>query len=148
MNKNVTIRERFKLIRKSFSLNQKNFGNDLGTNQVGITDIERGKKNVSIDILESLHTKFFINLNWLICGTGDIKHNYTDFDRTTESKLIYDTQYKMLIDSQQQTIDSHKQTIEAQKGTLEAQNRIIREMESRIKIYENNVPNKDESQEG
>jgi len=44
----------------------------------------------------------------------------------------------MLIDSQQQTIDSHKQTIDAQKGTLEAQNRIIKELESKINIYENN----------
>ena len=142
MNKNITIRERFRLIRKSFSLNQETFGSDLGTNQVGITDIERGKKNVSIEILEILHTRFFINLNWLICGTGDIKHNYSDFDRTTESKLIYETQYKMLIDSYQQTIDSHKQTIDAQKGTLEAQNRIIKELESKIKIYENNISNK------
>jgi transcriptional regulator with XRE-family HTH domain len=148
MNKSITIRERFRLIRKSFSLNQENFGNDLGTNQVGITDIERGKKNVSIEILDILHTKFFINLNWLICGTGDIKHNYSDFDRTTESKLIYETQYKMLIESQQQTIDSQKQTIDAQKGTLEAQNRIIRELESKMRIYENNVINKGLTNEG
>jgi transcriptional regulator with XRE-family HTH domain len=119
----MSIKERFKAIRKDLSLNQEAFGFNLGTNQVGITDIERGRKNLSIEIMEILHKKFFVNLNWLICGTGSIKYNYNEVEKENESKPENQSNVKMVIDAQ-------KETIEAQKRTIAA-------LEARITAYEN-----------
>jgi transcriptional regulator with XRE-family HTH domain len=126
----MSIKERFKAIRRDLNLNQEAFGFNLGTNQVGITDIERGRKNLSIEVMEILHKKFYVNLNWLICGTGSIKYNYNEIEKENESKPEFQSNLKMVIDALRETIEAQKETNEAHKRTITA-------LEARITAYEN-----------
>jgi hypothetical protein len=51
----------------------------VDTNGQSIADVENDKKKIGIALLENLHKKLSINLNWLICGTGKMKlDNYEE----------------------------------------------------------------------
>jgi transcriptional regulator with XRE-family HTH domain len=64
--------ERLKEIRKKLTLNQKNFSNALGMTQGAYSDVERGRKSISYNLLNKLADIFHISPNWIIKGQGDI----------------------------------------------------------------------------
>ena len=118
----VLVKERFKSIRKEMRLNQEVFGFKLGTNQVSITEIENGRKNPSMDILLNLHTKYNVNLNWFIAGTGPDK---CETPKEEQPKPDVESNYKALLDSKNETLEALKFVIETQKKmilSLEGQN--------------------------
>ena len=70
--------ERFKSIRIALKFTQVEFANQLdGVTQANITDIERGRVKIPIDILYKLHEKWNININWLLSGKGTMFINST-----------------------------------------------------------------------
>jgi len=86
----MSVNQRFKKIRKSLGyLNQGKFGMLLGTNQVGISDIETGKKKISVEIMENLFNKYNVNLNYLITGNGNMFIK-TELNKVQEEQPIYD----------------------------------------------------------
>jgi len=118
----VLVKERFKSIRKEMRLNQEVFGFNLGTNQVSITEIEHGRKNPSMDILLNLHTKYNVNLNWFIAGSGSEK---CETPKEEQPKPDMESNYKALFDSKNETIEALKFVVESQKkmiASLEEQN--------------------------
>ena len=66
------IKERFKEIRISNELSQKEFAEKLGTSQGVISDIEHGRKGISRNVLLALGTEFNINATWVLTGEGDM----------------------------------------------------------------------------
>lgn len=64
------IGRRFKEIRENLGFTQNGFGEIMGLSQDSISAIERNKNNPNVKILEILHIKYKVNLNWLIAGTG------------------------------------------------------------------------------
>jgi transcriptional regulator with XRE-family HTH domain len=74
------MKERFKEIRQKRKMTQRQFAELLEANQQSITDIETGKKNISIELLDILGTKLQINLNWLICGMGKMYASFSGYE--------------------------------------------------------------------
>lgn len=66
------VKERFKEIRISNELSQKEFAEKLGTSQGVISDIEHGRKGISRNVLLALGTEFNINATWVLTGEGDM----------------------------------------------------------------------------
>ena len=71
----MSVNERFKKIREHLKLTQDEMSNALGSTRAVIGDIERGKSFPNPSILTSLHFKYNVDLNWLICGSGKMKHS-------------------------------------------------------------------------
>lgn len=65
-------KERFKEIRISNELSQKEFAEKLGTSQGVISDIEHGRKGISRNVLLALGTEFNINATWVLTGESDM----------------------------------------------------------------------------
>ncbi len=64
--------KRFKIFRESLNKKQGDFANELNTNQQSISDIERGIKNISLEIIENLCLLYNLNANWLITSKGEM----------------------------------------------------------------------------
>jgi transcriptional regulator with XRE-family HTH domain len=133
MSLREAIKERFKSIRKDLNLGQEVFGVNLGTNQVSIAEIESGKKNPNMDILVTLHTKYQVNLNWFICGTGLQKYDYQDVEQLIALKPDNEANSKLLLESQRETIDALKGSIDSQKRTITTLEARIADLEGKDK---------------
>jgi len=92
----MTVNERFKLIRNETGFTQEVFGESIGLKQSNITDIERGKAFPNFNIMEIVHKKFNVNLNWLICGTGKMKIENSSLDVLDESGSQYGNQNDLI----------------------------------------------------
>ena len=68
----MKINERIKLIRKHLGLNQKEFGDILGVSQRAVSNWESGRNEPSIEVLNSISTKWAINPTWLLTGRGEM----------------------------------------------------------------------------
>ena len=68
------INERFKTLRMHCDKSQEEFGKVLGLTKSGISDIERGKRNVTEQhlIMLSNWKEKRVNINWLRTGDGDM----------------------------------------------------------------------------
>jgi|GEM_PF-5969080 len=64
--------ERFSIIRKKLRLSQQQIAEELGVRQASISDIERGKIEISNKIILLLHKKYNISIDWIYTGKGDI----------------------------------------------------------------------------
>jgi transcriptional regulator with XRE-family HTH domain len=61
-----------KTIREHLGLKQKEFAETLGIAGGYISEIEAGKKNPGIDVLEKLHRLHNVNISYLFTGEGDL----------------------------------------------------------------------------
>lgn len=113
----MSIAQRFKDIRVKLGFNQNEFANNLGTNQSGITDIERAIKKPSVEIMEILVNKYAINLNWLICGAGKMKLSESAM-QVNEPQAEYGNNdvWKQLAEERKERIEELKKQVQ----TLEA----------------------------
>ncbi len=95
-----TLGNRLKLIRKNLEFTQKEFANVINVPFTAISKYERDEIKPSSIILERIHNKFNININWLITGEGDMfittksKSEYT----VNGKKVIYDSDLQFIID--------------------------------------------------
>lgn len=72
-HKELSISERFSLIRDAFSLTAGRLGEIAGVSGTAIAKIESGETaNPKADVLASISTKLQINLNWLVLGEGEM----------------------------------------------------------------------------
>lgn len=114
----MTINERFKQVRKKQGYTQQQFASKLDTNQQGVADIESGRKNPGIEILEKIHTIFKVNLNWLVVGTGKMKQEYGEKEeiRFSVSEPPADYQTSKLLEAQEKLIRQYENEIERLKA--------------------------------
>ncbi len=61
-----------KTIREHLGLKQKELAQTLGIASGYISEIEAGKKNPGIDVLEKLHRLYNVNISYLFTGEGDL----------------------------------------------------------------------------
>ena len=61
-----------KTIREHLGLKQIEFAQTLGIASGYISEIEAGKKNPGIDVLEKLHRLYNVNISFLFTGEGDL----------------------------------------------------------------------------
>lgn len=67
-----TTGQRFKKIRTALNLAQDDFGNKIGLSKSAISAVENDKSFISIEIQRTLFMDYNINLNWLVCGAGEM----------------------------------------------------------------------------
>jgi DNA-binding XRE family transcriptional regulator len=85
-----TIGERLKNFRLFYNLNQTEMAKALGIGQVGYSDIERGKNNISLRAIENLVKNYNIDLNWLLNGAafeksiGGVAKDMAPYRRSTQ----------------------------------------------------------------
>lgn len=65
------MRNRLILLRENFSKKQSEFAKMLGITQAFLSEIEKGKRNLSLNILLRL-SSLNVNLDWLITGEGSM----------------------------------------------------------------------------
>ena len=90
-----TIGQRFKQIRLNEKLSQEEFGETLEMTKSGISAVENDKVFVSVSVLRKLFLDKNINLNWFICGEGNMYNSkkYADI----KSEIIAEVE-KMLFE--------------------------------------------------
>ena len=67
------VNERIKLIRKSFNLNQTDFGARIGVKQGTVTGYENGLRTPTDAVILSICREYDINEEWLRTGKGEMK---------------------------------------------------------------------------
>jgi transcriptional regulator with XRE-family HTH domain len=70
MTEESGIAERFREVRAKTNLSQKDFAESVGVSQSVVSDIERGAREPSRQILAVLAEKYAVDLNWLLLGIG------------------------------------------------------------------------------
>lgn len=83
---NDTCNDRFKVLRKSLNMSQSEYGKILGLTVSGVSDIERGKRNVTEKhikflCMEALNGKY-LNEEWLRTGEGEMFRQLPEEDET------------------------------------------------------------------
>lgn len=76
----MSIGQRFKSVRIKRKLSQAAFGAELKIDQPTVAKIERDKLGISNEIMQLLHNKFSVDLNWLICGTHVNNKSNSSYD--------------------------------------------------------------------
>ena len=68
----MTEKERIKSLRKSLNLTLEEFGKRLGVGKSAISDIERGRNNISVQMIRSICREFNVSETWLRTGEGEM----------------------------------------------------------------------------
>lgn len=92
----LLLNTRLKDIRNYFNLDQQEMADNFNVPLTTYRSYEQGKRNLSLELIEGLCERLNINLNWLICGQGDIfltSYNCKKKDNSNIVKNI-DTFYK------------------------------------------------------
>lgn len=110
--------ERVRELRKELGLTLEKFGDRLGVTKVAISLIEKGKNNVTDQMVKLICREFDVNEEWLRYGTGP-KYKETDDefaecveDLLTEDNPLYDiiksimVTYKKLDDDSKTVLDT------------------------------------------
>lgn len=71
---NTTLGNRFKQIRKSLNMTQKEFAESLGVTQTTISGIEKDVANSSLTLAKLISLKYNIDEDWLLNGTGEMNY--------------------------------------------------------------------------
>lgn len=76
----VTHGERVKEARKKLGLTLDKFGERIGVGKSAISNIERGNRGLTEQMIKSICREFNVNENWLRTGTGEMFINVTPYD--------------------------------------------------------------------
>ena len=68
----LTCGERVKEIRKTLGLTLEKFGEPLGVTKVAISNIEKGNRNVTEQMLKAICREYSVNEDWLKNGIGEM----------------------------------------------------------------------------
>ncbi|MCI8957308.1 MAG: helix-turn-helix transcriptional regulator [Eubacterium sp.] len=79
--KEITICERFALIRSNTGMKQSDFAKEITLTQGHVSDIENKRKSVSNRVMEIICLKYGVNKNWFKTGKGDMYSPITPDDR-------------------------------------------------------------------
>lgn len=68
----MTVGERIKAARKSLGLTLEEFGKKLGVGKTAISKLENGERNLTDQMLLSIHREFNVREEWLRDGIGEM----------------------------------------------------------------------------
>jgi len=74
----MTEYQRLKIFLNKIGISQAELADMFGIDRSTMSKMLNGKLRLQIDLLQKLHYKFFLNLNWLLCGTGKMKYDVND----------------------------------------------------------------------
>ena len=73
--------ERLRELRKALGLSGERFGERVGVGKSAISDIERGRNNLTEQMILAICREFDVNETWLRSGEGEM---FIKLDRETE----------------------------------------------------------------
>lgn len=88
MSDDSGIAERFRDIRTKSGLKQKDFAESLGVSHSVISDIERGAREPSRQVLTGVAELYQVDLNWLLLGVGSREHTSQNQTRDPEMERL------------------------------------------------------------
>lgn len=74
----MTEYQRLKIFLNKIGISQAELADMFGIDRSTMSKMLNGKLRLQIDLLQKLHYKFFLNLNWLLCGTGKMRYDMND----------------------------------------------------------------------
>lgn len=74
----MTEYQRLKIFLNKIGISQAELADMFGIDRSTMSKMLNGKLRLQIDLLQKLHYKFFLNLNWLLCGTGKMRYDVND----------------------------------------------------------------------
>lgn len=82
--------QKLQQIRKELKLSQEEISSQIGISYRAYTSYERGDRKPSLEFLEKIATKYFVNLNWLIANQGEmfIQNKPSATDSELEQKVV------------------------------------------------------------
>ncbi len=86
----MTQGERIKEIRKDLNLTLEKFGEKLGVTKVAISNIEKGNRNLTDQMIKAICREYNVNYDYLMYGTGE---KFSDLPETILEELC--TQYDL-----------------------------------------------------
>lgn len=103
----MTQGEHVKEIRKALGLTLEKFGEKVGVGKTAISNIEKGNRNLTEQMIKSICREFNVNEEWLRTGTGEM------FVSLTRNELIADFMTDLLKEEEE---SFRKRLIEAFAG--------------------------------
>ncbi len=82
----MTLIDRFKMIRNTLGLTQKEFGKALNKTYIMIQNYEKGRRNITDGILLNLQDIFNVNIEWMRTGEGSMF--LSDSDKKADSGVV------------------------------------------------------------
>ena len=80
----MTQGERVKEVRKSLNMTLEKFGEKLGVTKVAISNIEKGNRNLTEQMIKSICREYNVNYDYLMYGKGDV---FDDLPQTILDEL-------------------------------------------------------------
>jgi phage repressor protein C with HTH and peptisase S24 domain len=88
------ISERFSKIENDVHLKGKEFADSIDVLPQTVSDIERGKREPSKDVLLKLASKYQVNLHWMLTGEGEKYVNNKGIVTTNETTIAFPNKIK------------------------------------------------------
>jgi Predicted transcriptional regulators len=85
----MTQGERVKQLRMAMDLTLEKFGDRVGVTKVAISNIEKGNRNLTEQMIKSICREFNVNYDWLVYGDGEM---FSELPKTILDELcrVYD----------------------------------------------------------
>ncbi len=151
MNKsNSKASDRFFEVRKVLGFSQVDFARKLSSTQGNISNIESGRRDISIEIAMVLNELFSISISWLLMGKGEmiepsasshdfklIKSDTSDISATKVGRkgCLLCTEKDTLIESLRDTIDALKGNIESKDETIDVLRDALGQAKARLEEH-------------
>ena len=72
MKKDISIKDRVKILRKALKLSQEEFGKRMHISQSLITEIEIGNRRINERTILLIASEYNANKDWILTGNGDM----------------------------------------------------------------------------
>jgi transcriptional regulator with XRE-family HTH domain len=114
----MAIHKRFEKVMQELNLSQVEFAEMVGSKQSIISRVISGKVKLSFDAMQVLHSKFHINLNWLICGSE--KMYMKNYLKSTDSlnEPMADYGVSAVPDPWQEAVKAKDELIDMQRAEI------------------------------
>ena len=74
--------ERLKILRKTLKMTQLEFAEIINSSNGHVSDMEKGRKNITDSTMDLLELKKSVNINWLKTGKGEMFKQLPEEDET------------------------------------------------------------------
>lgn len=115
----LTCGERVKEIRKTLGLTLEKFGEPLGVTKVAISNIEKGNRNVTEQMLKAICREYSVNEDWLKNGIGEMFRKPSDeVGYYVEDLLEYEGQGNPFYDIIIEMMKTYQELDESSKSVI------------------------------
>ncbi len=82
----MTENQRLRHFIKKLGLKQIDVAGEIGEDTSSLSKMLTGKLQLQLDMLQKMHFKYYLNLNWILCGSGKMRYTDDEKTRITEEK--------------------------------------------------------------